>query len=170
MQHKRNICSSTILFDIDYLFKDLRLITCCMILHKHAVYIQDSFGLDNLKMTERPDPVPGPGEVKLRMRAASLNYRDLLMVTGNYNPKQPLPLIPCSDGVGEVVAVGNGKKLDNGEVRPLDVKVGDKVNAGQVVAAVEAMKAGAYDYLTKPCETEELIKKIMEAYAKRPAL
>jgi NADPH:quinone reductase-like Zn-dependent oxidoreductase len=42
------------------------------------------------------------------MRAASLNYRDLLTVRGQYNPKQKLPLIPCSDGAGEVMEVGEG--------------------------------------------------------------
>jgi NADPH:quinone reductase-like Zn-dependent oxidoreductase len=42
------------------------------------------------------------------MKAVSLNYRDLLTVRGHYNPKQPLPLVPCSDGVGEVVGVGEG--------------------------------------------------------------
>jgi NADPH:quinone reductase-like Zn-dependent oxidoreductase len=70
--------------------------------------IQGGFGLERLKLLERPDPVPGPGQVLLRLRAASLNYRDLMMVEGSYNPKQPLPLIPCSDGVGEVAAVGEG--------------------------------------------------------------
>jgi len=80
--------------------------------------IQGSFGLDNLRLTERPDPVPGPGQVLLKMRSASLNYRDLLMVRGHYNPRQPLPLIPCSDGVGEVVAVGEGVSR---------VAVGDRV-------------------------------------------
>jgi len=44
----------------------------------------------------------------IRVRATSLNFRDLMTVTGVYNPKQPLPLIPLSDGVGEVVAVGDG--------------------------------------------------------------
>jgi NADPH:quinone reductase-like Zn-dependent oxidoreductase len=68
--------------------------------------IQDSFGLDNLKPAERDDPSPGIGEILIRMRAVSLNYRDLLTVRGHYNPKQPLPLVPCSDGVGEVVEVG----------------------------------------------------------------
>lgn len=76
------------------------------------------FGLDNLILTERPDPRPGFGQVLLRMRAASLNYRDLLTVQGKYNPKQKLPLIPCSDGVGEVVELGQGV----GRVR-----VGDRV-------------------------------------------
>jgi NADPH:quinone reductase-like Zn-dependent oxidoreductase len=70
--------------------------------------IQGSFGLENLKMVERPEPGPRPGEVLLKMRAASLNYRDILTVTGTYNPRPPLPLIPCSDGVGEVIAVGDG--------------------------------------------------------------
>lgn len=73
-----------------------------------VVEIQERFGLDRLALVERPDPEPGPGQVLLRMRAASLNYRDLLTVRGHYNPKQPLPLIPCSDGVGEVAAVGDG--------------------------------------------------------------
>jgi NADPH:quinone reductase-like Zn-dependent oxidoreductase len=67
-----------------------------------------AFGLDHLEIVERPDPVPGPGQALVRLRAASLNYRDLLMVEGKYNPKQKLPLIPCSDGAGEVVAVGEG--------------------------------------------------------------
>lgn len=70
--------------------------------------IQGSFGLQNLTVTERPRPELGKGEVLVRMRAASINYRDFLMIEGSYNPKQPLPLIPCSDGAGEVVAVGEG--------------------------------------------------------------
>ena len=44
----------------------------------------------------------------MEIRAISLNYRDLLMVKGQYNPKMQLPRIPCSDGAGEVVAVGEG--------------------------------------------------------------
>lgn len=74
----------------------------------NAWEIRGSFGLDRLELVERPEPEPGPGEVLLRMRAASINFRDYLMVEGRYNPKQPLPLVPCSDGVGEVVAVGPG--------------------------------------------------------------
>jgi NADPH:quinone reductase-like Zn-dependent oxidoreductase len=73
-----------------------------------AVEIRGAFGLDHLTLAERPDPRPGPGQVLLAMRAASLNYRDLLMVQGAYNPRQPLPLIPCSDGVGVVEEVGEG--------------------------------------------------------------
>lgn len=73
-----------------------------------AYEIRESFGLENLVAVERPTPEPGHGQVRLRMAAVSLNYRDLLMVRGHYDPKQPLPLVPCSDGVGVVDAVGPG--------------------------------------------------------------
>jgi NADPH:quinone reductase-like Zn-dependent oxidoreductase len=66
------------------------------------------FALERLALVERPDPVPGPGQVVVGVRAASLNYRDLMMVQGRYNPRQPLPLIPLSDGAGEVLGVGDG--------------------------------------------------------------
>ena len=67
-----------------------------------------SFGIDSLEFVERPTPTPGPGEVLVGIRAVSLNYRDLMVVKGLYNPKMQLPRIPCSDGAGEVVAVGAG--------------------------------------------------------------
>lgn len=70
--------------------------------------LQNSFGIENLAVTERPDPRPGRGQILVKMHAVSLNYRDLMTVSGHYNPKQPLPLIPCSDGAGAVVAVGEG--------------------------------------------------------------
>ena len=65
--------------------------------------------MDALTGVDVPEPgQPAPGQVLVRVRAASLNYRDLMMVNGLYNPKQPLPLVPLSDGAGEVVAVGDG--------------------------------------------------------------
>ena len=67
-----------------------------------------SFGVDSLEFVERPTPSPGAGEVLVGVHAISFNYRDLLMVKGLYNPKMKLPRIPCSDGAGEVVAVGEG--------------------------------------------------------------
>src|SRR5688500_988819 len=85
-----------------------------------AYEIRGSFGYENLVRVERPDPQPGPGEVLVRVRAVSLNFRDHLTVTGAYNPRQPLPLVPCSDGAGEVLAVGEGVSR---------VKVGDRVMA-----------------------------------------
>ncbi|HXP74563.1 MAG TPA: NAD(P)-dependent alcohol dehydrogenase [Stellaceae bacterium] len=66
-------------------------------------------GLDNLKIEELPMPEPGPGEVLVRLRAASLNYRDTLTVIGGYGSRQKQErLIPLSDGAGEVVDVGPG--------------------------------------------------------------
>lgn len=73
-----------------------------------AWQVSDAFGLENLRCVERTVPRPAAGEVRLRMEATSLNYRDLLMVRGQYDPRQPLPLIPCSDGAGTVVEVGEG--------------------------------------------------------------
>ena len=67
-----------------------------------------SFGIDSLEFVERPQPVPGPGEVLVAVRAVSLNYRDLLVIKGKYNPRLALPRIPCSDGAGEVVEAGSG--------------------------------------------------------------
>src|SRR5262249_21480074 len=71
-----------------------------------AAEIKNSFGIDSLTLTERPEPKLGPGQVVVKIKAASLNFRDLLTVKGQYNPKQPLPLIPLSDGAGQVVDVG----------------------------------------------------------------
>ena len=80
--------------------------------------IQGGFGIDALKVADRPQPEPGAGQVLLKMRTWSLNYRDLLIVRGQYNPKLRLPFVPLSDGVGEVVAVGTGVTR---------VKTGDRV-------------------------------------------
>ena len=64
-------------------------------------------GLDNLKIEQLPTPEPGPGEVLVRLRAASINYRDTLTVVGGYGSRQKQEsLIPLSDGAGEVAAVG----------------------------------------------------------------
>jgi len=66
------------------------------------------FGVEFLEHVERPNPEPGPGEVVVRVRAVSLNYRDLMMIRGLYSPHLKMPRIPCSDGAGQVVAVGSG--------------------------------------------------------------
>jgi NADPH:quinone reductase-like Zn-dependent oxidoreductase len=67
-----------------------------------------SFGVDSLEFVERPTPEPEAGEVLVKVRAISFNYRDLMVVKGLYNPKLKLPRVPVSDGAGEVVAVGEG--------------------------------------------------------------
>jgi NADPH:quinone reductase-like Zn-dependent oxidoreductase len=80
-----------------------------------ALVLEGDFGIDNLKLKDRDVPKPGPGEVVLKMKAGSLNYRDLATVTFGGNPKL-LPMVPLSDGCGEVVEVGEGvKRLKKGD-------------------------------------------------------
>jgi len=50
--------------------------------HMKVIEIRDKFGVDILQLVERPDRVPGPGQVVLKMKAFSINYRDLLVVNG----------------------------------------------------------------------------------------
>ncbi|NTB96047.1 NAD(P)-dependent alcohol dehydrogenase [Agrobacterium tumefaciens] len=64
------------------------------------------FSLDALKLGQRPVPRLRRGEILIRVKAVSLNYRDLAVLTGTYIPGLPLPLVPASDACGEVVAVG----------------------------------------------------------------
>ncbi len=65
-------------------------------------------GLASLRLRERPDPVAGPGQVLLRVRMVALNHRDLLALSGRYGPRRPETRVPLSDGVGEVLAMGDG--------------------------------------------------------------
>lgn len=67
-----------------------------------------AFRLDALRLVERPVPRPERGEILVRVRAASLNYRDLAILKDRYQPELPLPYVPASDASGEVVAVGDG--------------------------------------------------------------
>jgi NADPH:quinone reductase-like Zn-dependent oxidoreductase len=68
-----------------------------------------SISLHGLRLAERPEPQPGPNHVLIRIRAASLNYRDHLIVTGKYfSGVVDRDIIPLSDGSGEVVSTGSG--------------------------------------------------------------
>jgi len=109
--------------------------------------INSTTGIEALTLVERPDPTPGCGQVLIRVRATSLNYRDLVVVQGAYGPNQKLPLIPMSDGAGEVVALGG---------RVTRFKVGDRVAGiffqdwieGILTAAkIESALGGAIDGL-----------------------
>jgi len=73
-----------------------------------AYQLTASTGVDALKLNQLAEPKPAHGQVRVRVRATSLNYRDLMVATGRYGPGVPLPLIPLSDGAGEIVAVGAG--------------------------------------------------------------
>ena len=81
--------------------------------------VMGGLGLSNLALRDMPDPKPGPGQVLVRMRAASLNFRDLLTLDGKYGSMQRREdLILLSDGAGEIVEVGAGVK---------EWKTGDRV-------------------------------------------
>lgn len=67
-----------------------------------------AYGLDHLKLADLPAPRPKPGEVLVRMEAASLNYRDHLLVSGQLYRGVTLPIVPISDGAGIVLEVGEG--------------------------------------------------------------
>lgn len=73
-----------------------------------AFQIGSQTGLDSLTATTRPDLVAGPGEVILKPLMVGLNHRDLLLISGTYGCTRPEDRIPLSEGVGEVVAVGEG--------------------------------------------------------------
>ncbi len=79
--------------------------------------IQDDWGLAHLKLAPRTDPRPGPGQVLLRMKAASLNYRDLVVPERGYGQRTgELPLVMVSDGAGEVIECGAGvTRVKNGD-------------------------------------------------------
>ncbi|QBZ90618.1 NAD(P)-dependent alcohol dehydrogenase [Pseudomonas viciae] len=83
-----------------------------------AFIIDKTVGIAGLSVRTAPVPTPAPGEVLVHVRASSLNYRDVIILEGNY----PIPnlegRIPLSDGAGEVVAVGQGVTR---------FKVGDRV-------------------------------------------
>ncbi|WP_261302860.1 zinc-dependent alcohol dehydrogenase family protein [Paenibacillus andongensis] len=71
-----------------------------------AIQLTNGFGFEELNLTELDIPTPGPHEVLIRMKAASLNYRDLVILSGLMPIEIKFPFIPLSDGAGEIVAVG----------------------------------------------------------------
>ena len=76
------------------------------------------FGISNLKIVEEDPPKPQKYEVLVKIYSVSLNYRDYLTIEGKYNPNYKLPLVPCSDGAGEIVEIGESVQ---------EWKVGDRV-------------------------------------------
>jgi len=98
-------------------------------------YEINEFGIDNLTLAERDEVKPQANEVKVKFHAASLNFRDLMMIKGAYNPRLKTPLVPFSDGAGEVTEIGESVTK---------FKVGDKVTPifmqGWIDGAIDAEK------------------------------
>jgi NADPH:quinone reductase-like Zn-dependent oxidoreductase len=70
------------------------------------VWELQAFGIENLRLSERPEPQPGPNEILIKIEAVSLNYRDYDLTSGRYNPDLKFPAILVSDAAGKVVATG----------------------------------------------------------------
>ncbi|OYY72701.1 NAD(P)-dependent alcohol dehydrogenase [Sphingomonas sp. 28-63-12] len=73
-----------------------------------AYQIGDQTGLDSLTPTTRPELIPGRGEAVLRVKLVCLNHRDMLVLSGAYGARRPPERVPLSEGVGEVIAIGDG--------------------------------------------------------------
>jgi NADPH:quinone reductase-like Zn-dependent oxidoreductase len=66
----------------------------------------NAISLGSLHLVERSDPAPGPHDIVIRMRAAALNFRDIAMLRGKYHIGVSPPLVPLSDGAGDVIRIG----------------------------------------------------------------
>jgi NADPH2:quinone reductase len=73
-----------------------------------AILCRDTTGLDALELAELPDPLPGPGELRIAVAAAGVNFADSLMITGRYQERPPLPFVPGLEIAGRVDAIGAG--------------------------------------------------------------
>src|SRR5687768_2558507 len=73
-----------------------------------AVVIREHGGLDRLRFEDVPEAAPGPGEVRVRLRASGVNHLDTWVRRGVPGHTFPLPLVPGCDGAGVVDAVGPG--------------------------------------------------------------
>jgi len=103
-----------------------------------AILCSQFCGPDDLVLADVPDPVAAPGEVVIAIKAAALNFFDLLMIQGKYQIKPPFPFSPAAEVAGMVESVGAGVT---------DLKVGDRVvasvghNGAREKVAVPAMQA-----------------------------
>jgi len=86
----------------------------------HAWLCENPIGVEALQWKELPTPEPKPGQVRVAIKAASLNFPDLLIVQNKYQMKPPLPFVPGSEYAGVVEAVGEGVR---------NLRVGDAVAA-----------------------------------------
>lgn len=106
-----------------------------------AIVVHEFGGPEVLKLQEIPTPLPGPGQVLVRIHAAGVNPYDTYMRTGKYSIKPPLPYTPGSDGAGVIEAIGEGVK---------GVKQGDRVYTARTVSGAYAEYALAEERQVHP--------------------
>ncbi|HUO91014.1 MAG TPA: alcohol dehydrogenase catalytic domain-containing protein, partial [Rhizomicrobium sp.] len=94
--------------------------------------IADDIG--TLRLEDIALPPLGPGQARVRIRAAAVNFPDILTVQGKYQHKPPLPFTPGTEAAGDVIAVGAGVT---------NVKVGDRVICGGLGCYAEEMQVPA---------------------------
>lgn len=81
-----------------------------------AMQVEELGGIDRLTLAEVPVPEPGPGQVRIAVRAAGVNYPDMLMIAGQYQLKPEMPFSPGFEAAGEIAALGDGvARLDVGQ-------------------------------------------------------
>lgn len=107
-----------------------------------AVVVSEYAPFDQIGVGELPDPVPGKGEVVIDVKAAEVNYPDILVISGQYQVKPPLPFAPGKAAAGIVSAVGEGVS---------GLSVGDRVSAQVEYGAFAGrLRAPAVNVFTMP--------------------
>lgn len=110
------------------------------------VYEVRQFGIENLTITERDVPRPASGQVLIKFHAYSLNFRDVMVVSGTYNPRMKLPAIPFSDASGEIVEVGQGVEKWKVGDRVCPIVISGWIDGGPTAEkSRSAIGAGAHD-------------------------
>ncbi|WP_046300526.1 NADPH:quinone oxidoreductase family protein [Mycobacterium sp. UM_Kg27] len=101
---------------------------------------------EDLVLRELPDPTPGPGTLVVRVRAAAVNFPDVLLIDGKYQLKIPVPFTPGSELAGEVIAAGDGVPFAPGDRVVGTSFVGGFAEQALVPAAVASRIPDGIDY------------------------
>jgi NADPH:quinone reductase-like Zn-dependent oxidoreductase len=102
-------------------------------------------GIDAVRFLDLPEPKPEPGQVMLKVHANSLNYRDHFIVKGGYPRNDKRPLIPLSDGAGEVVEIGEGVSRFKPGDRVAAIFFQEWISGDPTEAGLKSALGGGYD-------------------------
>ncbi|MBF9149459.1 zinc-dependent alcohol dehydrogenase family protein [Novosphingobium jiangmenense] len=121
-----------------------------------AYQLGEQTGLESLTIAERDMPVAGPGEAVLKVKYVCLNNRDLQILEGRYGAKKAEDRIPFSEGVGEVVSLGEGA---------VGIAVGDRAIAPHFVSWID----GPFEMRYFGADLGTMLDGWMAEYVKVPA-